>query len=149
MEKKGFTLIELLVVIAIIGILASIVLVSLGNAREKARNVRIQADLSQVRSLAEMILDDTQGLYDDLCDGAVLCTAVPANCPANNFTTQLTTINDDINAQNGAEVVPACYAVGSDYCVSVNNASGDTICISSTGSLGNDACTAATTACTP
>ncbi len=61
-KNKGFTLIELLVVIAIIGLLASIVLVSLNSARAKARDVRRVADLKQVQTALEMYYD-TNGSY--------------------------------------------------------------------------------------
>ena len=61
--KNGFTLVELLVVIAIIGVLASVVLVSLSAARMKARDTRRKEDMHQ---LATAIL-----LYKDTNNEAV------------------------------------------------------------------------------
>ena len=49
-NKNGFTLIELLVVIAIIGILSSIVFVSLNTAKGKARDALRVSDLNQIRT---------------------------------------------------------------------------------------------------
>ncbi|TSC53586.1 MAG: putative General secretion pathway protein GspG, partial [Parcubacteria group bacterium LiPW_39] len=56
-KKRGFTLIELLVVIAIIGLLASIVMVSLNTARGKARDSKRRGDLKQVAVALEMYYD--------------------------------------------------------------------------------------------
>ena len=56
-KQKGFTLIELLVVIAIIGLLASIVLVSLNSARKKGRAAKRAADMRQIQTALEMYYD--------------------------------------------------------------------------------------------
>ncbi len=61
MNKKGFTLIEVLTVIMIIAILASIVLVSLEGARNRTKDVTIQNQLGQLRSLAETLYTLEEG----------------------------------------------------------------------------------------
>jgi general secretion pathway protein G len=48
--ERGFTLIELMVVILIIGLLATIVVQNLRNATDKAKRVKAQADISQIKS---------------------------------------------------------------------------------------------------
>lgn len=63
---KGFTLIELLVVIAIIGILASIVLVSLNSARNKGKDASVQSEIASLRGQAE-IYYSTNSTYAGAC----------------------------------------------------------------------------------
>ena len=62
-RRSGFTLIELLVVIAIIGVLASIVLASLNNARRKSRDARRITDIKQIQLALELFFDGELSVY--------------------------------------------------------------------------------------
>jgi prepilin-type N-terminal cleavage/methylation domain-containing protein len=111
-KNKGFTLIELLVVIAIIGILAAIVLVSLSGAQNRARDARIQGDINQIRSLAEIYSNDVGGNYNGLANE-----------------TNFTTLTSDIVTQKGSY----SYATSTNftYCVVAKLNNGQYWCVDS------------------
>lgn len=96
-SKKGFTLIELLVVIAIIGLLSTLAVVALNNARQKARDAKRVADIKQVQTALELHTTEN-GQYPACAEGATLCAA-----ETNEMGTDFTKIDDHATITNGTQ----------------------------------------------
>lgn len=67
--NQGFTLIELLIVIAIIGLLATLAIVSLTSAQQKARDAKRIADIKQLQNAVELYYSENAA-YPDSNDAA-------------------------------------------------------------------------------
>lgn len=117
-KHRGFTLIELLVVIAIIGILASIVLVSLGGARTSAKDAAIKANLDQMRLIAELEYTNNGSYANTTADTNYI--AAKANIEANDGT-----VTENFTTDK--------------YCVQSTLPGGGSWCLDSVGSVGSTA----------
>ncbi|MAR55819.1 MAG: hypothetical protein CMM93_01415 [Rickettsiales bacterium] len=114
-SQKGFTLIELLVVIAIIGILATVIVASLGQARDKARTARTQSDLNQMRNIAvgaqintnETLLEITGSAnsYSSCPAATVLSSLAPTHACRADWETAIDTIASVYDTQQSAEIL--------------------------------------------
>lgn len=109
---KGFTLIELLVVIAIIGLLASIVLVSLSGAQNRAKDARVMTAMNQFRSQAVIIGESNAGSFNNIYCSDV--TGPTCTC----LDTQIKNLCDDItqNASGSLMVIRVNQAASTTYC---------------------------------
>lgn len=74
-KEAGFTLIELLVVIAIIGLLSTLAVVALNNARLKSRDAKRVSDVKQIQTAVELYYNDANAYPATVTGGGSIANA--------------------------------------------------------------------------
>ena len=132
-SRSGFTLIELLVVIAIIGILSSVVLVSLNSARSKGNDAATKSNLSAILTQSEIYYGGAgNNTYGNAQNG---CTANTGTLWSDITIARSVTATE---ITNGPGIVvcnstPQAYAVSSALQVNIGANTNTFWCVDSTG----------------
>ncbi|HVV38921.1 MAG TPA: type II secretion system protein [Candidatus Paceibacterota bacterium] len=138
--KKGFTLIELLVVIAIIGILAGIVLASLGTARTKGKDASAKESMSSLRTAAEIYYGGTGANSYGANSGATPTTVTSGGTVAGNGgvcnDTTVTPLEKASSSNAGQTLTCSVGVGGATYEAHVTLNDGTIFCVDSNGFSG-------------
>ncbi len=133
-KKQGFTLIELLVVIAIIGLLSTLSILALNQARARARDAKRIADVKQIQTALELYYNEageypasvTPGLPIKSSAGNVYLAAVPAAPePVDGSNCGLSATKDYTYARQETPGTGGSYTL--QYCLgaTINNITGN------------------------
>ena len=133
--KQGFTLIELLVVIAIIGILAAVVLASLGSARSKGVDAAVKDNMSSMRGQAELYSTGNNNTYLGLCADATFYNMLNQTKKTNTYATGGLATS---SATAGTLTAITCHATGTAWTVEAPISTGAMWCIDSTGNAASN-----------
>jgi len=112
-KKKGFTLIELLVVISIIGLLSSIVLTALNDARTKARDAQRIQTLKEIQKALTLYREEN-GNYPVATSffGANLYYSPSWNSLSNDLANFMPTVPED---PTNSSLPPSRWSSGPGY----------------------------------
>ncbi len=113
-KQKGFTLIELLVVIAILGILSTLAVVSLQNARTKGRDARRVSDVKQIQTALELY-------YNDQTSYPVEATAVTLGATGQTTLSSDNGFSDSPSGTTYVANVPTAPTPADGSCTSAQN----------------------------